>query len=73
MSYLYSGKVRTLPKGVCVCVDDDCSHVGCRPAVEFMAELLYASSVFEISELVHLYQVYSMFKTVFVSFHKILL
>ena len=30
---LYSGKVRPLPKGVCVCVDDDCSHEACRPAV----------------------------------------
>ncbi|XP_028787451.1 BTB/POZ domain and ankyrin repeat-containing protein NPR1-like [Neltuma alba] len=58
VSYLYSGKLRSPPKGVRVCVDDDCSHLGCRPAVEFMAELLYASSTFEISELVDLYQNY---------------
>lgn len=59
VSYLYSGKVRrsSAKGGSAVCVDDDCSHVGCRPAVEFMAELLYASSTFEISELVDLYQV----------------
>ncbi|KAF7806739.1 BTB/POZ domain and ankyrin repeat-containing protein NPR1-like [Senna tora] len=57
LGYLYSGKVmRSLPEGVCVCVDDDCSHFGCRPAVNFMAEVLYASSVFQIPELVSLYQ-----------------
>ena len=33
LAYLYSGKVRPLPKGVCVCVDDDCSHKACRPAI----------------------------------------
>lgn len=57
VGYLYSGRVRSLPKGVCVCLDDDCSHSGCRPAVDLMVEVLYASSTFEISELVALYQV----------------
>ena len=33
LAYLYSGKVRPLPKGVCVCIDDDCSHEACKPAV----------------------------------------
>ena len=57
LAYLYSGKVRPLPKGVCVCVDDDCSHEACRPAVDFMVQVLYASFTFQVSELVALYQV----------------
>lgn len=56
LAYLYSGKVRPLPKAVCTCVDDDCPHVACRPAVDFMVEVLYASFTFQISELVALYQ-----------------
>ncbi|XP_057967741.1 BTB/POZ domain and ankyrin repeat-containing protein NPR1 [Malania oleifera] len=54
--YLYSGKVRPLPRGVCVCVDEDCVHVACQPAVEFLVEVLYASFLFQVSELVALYQ-----------------
>ncbi|KAM1155707.1 hypothetical protein ACFX13_027152 [Malus domestica] len=34
------GKLRSLPKGVCVCVDDACAHVACRPVVDFMRHLL---------------------------------
>ncbi|PON84424.1 Potassium channel [Trema orientale] len=56
LGYLYSGKVRPLPSGVCVCVDEDCSHTACRPTVEFMVEVLYASFTFQVSELVTLYQ-----------------
>ncbi|GAB4853773.1 Nitrogen permease reactivator protein [Ancistrocladus abbreviatus] len=56
LAYLYSGKVRPLPRDVCVCVDDECEHVACRPAVDFMVEVLYLSFTFQISELVALYQ-----------------
>ncbi|GAB4837977.1 Nitrogen permease reactivator protein [Ancistrocladus abbreviatus] len=56
LAYLYSGKVRPLPRDVCVCVDDECDHVACRPAVDFMVEVLYLSFTFQISELVALYQ-----------------
>ncbi|XAR53450.1 hypothetical protein NMG60_11022004 [Bertholletia excelsa] len=56
LAYLYTGKIRSLPEGVCVCVDEACSHEGCRPAVDFMVEVLYASFTFQISELVALYQ-----------------
>ncbi|XP_043706034.1 BTB/POZ domain and ankyrin repeat-containing protein NPR1-like [Telopea speciosissima] len=56
LGYLYSGKVKPLPKDVYVCVDEDCSHIGCRPAIDFMVEVLYASFTFQISELVALYQ-----------------
>ncbi|CAL8171902.1 unnamed protein product [Prunus armeniaca] len=56
LGYLYSGKLRSFPKGVCVCVDDACAHVSCRPVVDFIVEVLYASATFQISELVSLYQ-----------------
>ncbi|XP_057500366.1 BTB/POZ domain and ankyrin repeat-containing protein NPR1-like [Actinidia eriantha] len=56
LGYLYSGRVGSFPEGVCVCVDDDCSHAACRPAVDFMVEVLYAAFAFQISELVALYQ-----------------
>ncbi|KAJ0090668.1 hypothetical protein Patl1_13492 [Pistacia atlantica] len=56
LDYLYTGKVRALPKGVCACVDDGCSHVGCRPAVDFMVQVLYVSFTFQAPELVTLYQ-----------------
>jgi len=57
LAYLYSGKVKPLPKDVCVCVDEDCLHEACRPVVDFMVEVLYASFTFQISELMALYQV----------------
>ncbi|XP_057545400.1 BTB/POZ domain and ankyrin repeat-containing protein NPR1-like [Amaranthus tricolor] len=56
LRYLYSGKVRPNPKEVCMCVDDDCSHIACRPTVEFLVEVLYLSHKFKIDELVALYQ-----------------
>ncbi|XP_030465197.2 BTB/POZ domain and ankyrin repeat-containing protein NPR1-like [Syzygium oleosum] len=56
LGYLYSGKVKALPRGVCDCVDDECSHVACRPALEFLVQVLYASFRFQIPELVALYQ-----------------
>ncbi|CAL9117416.1 unnamed protein product [Musa textilis] len=56
LGYLYTGRVAPLPKAVCACVDEECRHEACRPAVDFMAEVLYASSVFQIAELVSLFQ-----------------
>ncbi|XP_058068885.1 BTB/POZ domain and ankyrin repeat-containing protein NPR1-like [Magnolia sinica] len=56
LGYLYSGKVRPLPDEVCICADDECSHLACRPAVDFMVEVLYAAFTFQIAELVTLYQ-----------------
>ncbi|XP_068647072.1 BTB/POZ domain and ankyrin repeat-containing protein NPR1 [Aristolochia californica] len=56
LSYLYTGRVRPPPEGVCVCVDEDCYHLACRPKVDFMVEVLYASFTFQIAELVGLYQ-----------------
>ncbi|XP_038986330.1 BTB/POZ domain and ankyrin repeat-containing protein NPR1-like [Phoenix dactylifera] len=56
LGYLYRGRVGPLPRGFCSCVDEECSHEGCRPAVDFMVQVLYASFTFEISELVNLFQ-----------------
>nr|AEP68016.1 NPR1 [Phalaenopsis aphrodite subsp. formosana] len=55
LAYIYCGRVAALPKDVCMCADEDCSHVGCRPLVDFMVEVLYASFIFQISELVSLF------------------
>ncbi|CAJ1975792.1 unnamed protein product [Sphenostylis stenocarpa] len=58
LAYLYSGRVKALPHGgFCECVDDVCSHFGCRPVVDFLLQLLYVSSTFQLSELVALYHV----------------
>lgn len=57
LAYIYSGKVRQLPKGVCRCADEECDHVACRPVIDFVVEVLYASFVFQILELFDLCQV----------------
>ncbi|RLM91829.1 hypothetical protein C2845_PM08G02680 [Panicum miliaceum] len=57
LEYLYSGRVGALPKAACLCVDEGgCAHVGCRPAVAFMAQVLFAASTFEVAELTSLFQ-----------------
>ncbi|CAN6804880.1 hypothetical protein Bca52824_060104 [Brassica carinata] len=56
LAYIYSGRVKPPPKGVSECADESCCHVSCRPAVDFMVEVLYLASVFEIHELATLYQ-----------------
>ncbi|CAO2161417.1 unnamed protein product [Urochloa humidicola] len=58
LEYLYSGRVSALPKAACLCVDEGggCAHVGCRPAVSFMAQVLFAASTFEVAELTSLFQ-----------------
>lgn len=59
LSYLYSGRVKAAPADVCRCVDDECSHAACRPTVDFLVQVLYASFTFQLSELVDLFQVIS--------------
>ncbi|CAD6240267.1 unnamed protein product [Miscanthus lutarioriparius] len=57
LDYLYSGRVAALPRAACLCVDEDaCAHVGCRPAVAFMAQVLFAASTFDVVELTNLFQ-----------------
>ncbi|KAL2484158.1 Regulatory protein NPR3 [Forsythia ovata] len=56
LSYLYTGKLRSSPLDVSTCVDNICAHDACRPAINFAVELMYASTIFEVSELVSLFQ-----------------
>lgn len=57
LSYLYTGKLRASPSEVSTCVDSLCAHDACRPAIDFAVELMYASTIFQVSELVSLFQV----------------
>ncbi|XP_057812096.1 BTB/POZ domain and ankyrin repeat-containing protein NPR1 [Salvia miltiorrhiza] len=56
LSYLYTGKLRPSPLEVSTCVDSLCAHDACRPAIDFAVELMYASTIFQVSELVSLFQ-----------------
>jgi regulatory protein NPR1 len=50
MSYVYGSGTKEF--AFCVsCFDSSCPHVTCRPAIEFLLEILRASSVLEISDL----------------------
>jgi regulatory protein NPR1 len=57
LSYLYTGKLKPSPMEVSTCVDNVCAHDACRPAITFAVELMYASSIFQVPELVSLFQV----------------
>ena len=69
MRYLYSGRVSAAapPEGVSVCVDEDCSHAACPPALDYAAETLRASFLFQVPELVDHFQVYT-FRNIFFLF-----
>lgn len=56
LSYLYTAKLKTFPPEVSTCVDNVCVHDACSPAISFTVELMYASFVFKIQELVSLLQ-----------------
>ncbi|KAK1441282.1 hypothetical protein QVD17_07128 [Tagetes erecta] len=56
LSYVYTGKLKPPPMEVSTCVDDGCNHDACRPAITFAVELTYASSVFQVPDLVPLLQ-----------------
>ena len=45
----FLGLNRPLPKGVCICVDDDCSHEACRPAIWIRTTHKLRTSEFEES------------------------
>ncbi|KAE8722932.1 Regulatory protein NPR4 [Hibiscus syriacus] len=49
-------KLKPSPMEVSTCVDNVCAHDACRPAINFAVELMYASSIFRIPELVPLFQ-----------------
>ncbi|XP_073061188.1 BTB/POZ domain and ankyrin repeat-containing protein NPR1-like [Primulina eburnea] len=56
LSYLYTGKLKPSPLEVSTCVEKTCLHDACRPVIDFAVELMYASSIFQVSELVSLFQ-----------------
>ncbi|KAJ9168594.1 hypothetical protein P3X46_020095 [Hevea brasiliensis] len=56
LNYLYTGKLKPSPMEVSTCVDNLCAHDACGPAINFAVELLYASSIFQVPELVSLFQ-----------------
>ena len=61
LHYLYTGKLKPSPPEVSRCVDDVCAHDACRPAINYVVELMCASATFQMKELVLLFQVSSDF------------
>jgi len=57
LSYIYTGRLKPFPLEVSTCVDPVCSHDSCRPAIDFVVQLMYASSVLQVPELVSSFQV----------------
>ncbi|PKI77759.1 hypothetical protein CRG98_001883 [Punica granatum] len=56
LGYVYTGKLKPAPPEVSTCVLSSCDHEACRPAIDYSVELMYASSIFKIPELVSLLQ-----------------
>lgn len=56
LNYLYTGKMKSSPPEVSTCVHGGCPHDACRPAIVFAVELMYASVIFQVPELVSLFQ-----------------
>lgn len=56
LNYLYTGKMKLPPPEVANCVHEGCPHDACRPAIVFAVELMYASVIFQVPELVSLFQ-----------------
>lgn len=57
LSYVYTGKLKPFPMEVSTCVHSVCAHDACGPAINFAVELMYASSVFQMPDLVSILQV----------------
>ncbi|KAL0724384.1 hypothetical protein Bca4012_038983 [Brassica carinata] len=56
LSYIYTGGLKPFPLEVSTCVDSVCAHDSCRPAIDFVVELMYASSILQVPELVSSFQ-----------------
>ncbi|KAF2309530.1 hypothetical protein GH714_003694 [Hevea brasiliensis] len=52
LSYLYNGEMHPPPLEVSTCVDNECAHNACGPAIDFTVDLMYASFIFNLPELV---------------------
>lgn len=57
LSYIYTGRLKPFTLEVSTCVDSVCAHDSCTPAIGFVVELMYASSLFQVPELVSSFQV----------------
>lgn len=57
LSYLYTEKLNPPPLEISTCVDSECAHDACGPAIDFAVDLLYASAIFNVPKLVALFQV----------------
>jgi regulatory protein NPR1 len=51
LEYVYGSRMNPLAPSCVSCLDASCPHITCRPAIEFVLEILRASSVLELSEL----------------------
>ncbi|XP_062012380.1 BTB/POZ domain and ankyrin repeat-containing protein NPR1-like [Rosa rugosa] len=56
LSYVYTGKLKPSPVEVSTCVHNVCAHDSCRPAINFAVELMYASSIFQMLDLVSIFE-----------------
>ncbi|KAJ4865785.1 MIR motif protein [Raphanus sativus] len=56
LSCIYTGRLKPFPLEVSTCVDSVCAHDSCRPAIDFIVELMYASSILQVPELVSSFQ-----------------
>ncbi|PRQ29966.1 putative chromatin remodeling & transcription regulator ABTB family [Rosa chinensis] len=56
LSYVYTGKLKPSPVEVSTCVHNVCAHDSCRPAINFAVELMYASSIFQMPDLVSIFE-----------------
>ncbi|PON89688.1 Potassium channel [Trema orientale] len=58
LNYLYTGtgKLKASPEEISTCVDENCAHDACPPAINYAVELMYASATFQMKELVLLVQ-----------------
>ncbi|XP_076921427.1 BTB/POZ domain and ankyrin repeat-containing protein NPR1-like, partial [Bidens hawaiensis] len=56
LSFLYTGKLKASPPEVSTCVHGGCLHDACRPAIVFAIELMYAAVIFQVPELVPVFQ-----------------
>lgn len=58
LNYLYTGtgKLKASPQEISTCVDGNCAHDACPPAINYAVELMYASATFQMKELVLLVQ-----------------
>ncbi|KAM1561487.1 hypothetical protein ACFX1Z_004606 [Malus domestica] len=56
LSYVYTGKLKPSPVEVSTCVHNVCAHDACRPAINFVVELMYAASIFQMPDLVSIFE-----------------